>query len=445
MLRPNRLQAAIRIAALFPLMAHSDVETFLLQIGKGQAATDTVTIRAEYRKPPEIPHPEGYDWAVGEKDSSWTDNAGSHFAYSHSFAATLGSRKGYGSDFINVDDFGTGKPDYSAGVIFTFPSGDTTLMYSWGPGIHMYMMPSAAPYSETGFISGCPSQGKVILYDGTGSGNLDEGQWAMLLARERERPAYADKPVARPGKETLRIQIGKEKEILDTLVIWTRYDAEPQVPDASGRKWADLEKDSAWRDSEGWNLRYSHSFLAMQGTRQGIGGDYIYLVYDLEDFNGLPRYTSILSIGFPGDTSEYYQWQPDHMADVPQAYPYDKSGFIDGGEGYGEVIRRVGETSANLAQGQWARILTREQGWIGYQTTALARGTKALGRADSWLIDLDPGPALRTPPGAKALRILDVQGRTRFEARNLTEGGEVALPGDLPRKALRIHWLRGPG
>jgi hypothetical protein len=443
MLRLHRLKVATLVAAVLPAFAYSDLETLIIQIGKDQVGLDTVIIRAEYGKFPEIDQPDGHKWADLEKDSAWTDGSGHHYGYNHSFAATLGSRKGFGSDYASVDDNGTGTPAYSAGVRFTFP-GDTTLLYSWD-AIHMGKLPNASPHGETGFISGYPQHGTVILRVGSGGGNLAEGQWARLLTRRRERPDSTNKPVALPGKETLHLQIGKGKQILDTAVIWTQYDAPPGIAEPTGRKWSDLEKDTAWSDTQGWNLRYTHSFLAMMGSRKGYGIDYIYLLDKPEDFSGAPHYTSSLSLSFPGDTSETFSWDPEHMVDVPQAYPYDKSGLIAGSESYADIFKTVVNGSENLAEGQWALVIAREQGWIDFQSGVLSRPSHRGARSDSWLINLVPGARLQAPPGARALRILDVQGRVQFETGNLRKGSEVALPGDVPRKALRVQWLTGPG
>src|SRR3954465_2440915 len=114
MLRLERLKAATFIAALLPALAYSDVETLTIQIGKGEVGMDTVAIQADYGKLPEIDQPDGLKWADQEKDSAWTDSSGRHYAYNHSFAAALGSRKGFGSDYATVDDNGTGTPAYSA-------------------------------------------------------------------------------------------------------------------------------------------------------------------------------------------------------------------------------------------------------------------------------------------------------------------------------------------
>ena len=444
MLRYRLSAAAAFAAALFPAFAFSDPETLSIQIGKGDQILNPIILQIDYGKPPEIAQPEGAKWESLEKDSAWTDQAGRHFAYYHTFAVSLGDRKGFGSDYATMDDYGAGGLNYSGGVMFTFPDGDSTWLYSWDK-VHLTRFPGDVPDGEPDFISGCPAYGKVILHDGTGSGNLREGQWARLLTRKRERPPSAFKPMVLPGKETLRIQIGKEKQILDTVVIWTQYDAPPVIAGPNGMKWSEVEKDSAWSDAQGWNLRYDHPFLAMMGSRQGAGGDYIHLVDNPEDFSGTPQYTSILSFTFPGDTSESYQWQPDHMADIPKAYPYDKSGFNPGTGGYGEVFRNAGKSGENLAYGQWARLLSREKGWAGYQSASLAHGAKPGDRADRWLIDLSPGATLRTPPGAKVLRILDVQGRIRFESRGLAEGSDVALPEGMSRKALRVQWQADPG
>jgi len=442
MLRLHRLKVATLVAAVLPAFAYSDVETLIIQIGKDQVGLDTVIIRAEYGKFPEIDQPDGRKWADQEKDSAWTDSSGRHYSYNHSFAATLGSRKGYGSDSAVLDDSGTGTPTYSAGVQFTFP-GDTTIQYSWGPAVHMGKLPNAYPHGETEFVSSYPQHGTVILRNGSGGGNLAEGQWALLLTRRRERPDSANKPVAFPGKETLRLQIGKGKQILDTVVIWTQYDAPPEIAEPTGRKWSDLEKDSAWSDAQGWNLRYAHSFLAMKGSRKGYGTDYIYLLDNPEDFSGAPHYTSSLSLSFPGDTSETFSWEPEHMVDVPQAYPYAKSGLIAGSESYADIFKTVVNGSENLAEGQWALVLAREQGWIDYQSKVLSRPSHRSGSSDGWLVNW--GTPLQTPQGARALRIFDVQGHVQFETGNLREGSEVALPGDMPRKALRVQWRTGPG
>jgi len=262
---------------------------------------------------------------------------------------------------------------------------------------------------------------------------------------EVERPASSNDPVVLPGKETLRLQIGKGKQPLDTVVIWTQYEAPPEIAEPTGKKWSDLEVDTAWSDSQGRNLRYTHFFLAMKGTRKGYGTDYIYLVDNLQDSSGTPHYTASLSLSFPGDTSETYSWEPEHMVDVPQAYPYDKTRLIAGGESYADVLKTVANGSENLTEGQWALVLARENGWIDYQSNALSRRSNRRGRTDGWLFNLHPDTALRTPPGAKALRVFDVRGRIEFETRNLVEGSEVALPGDVPRNALRIQWLDGPG
>lgn len=211
-------------------------------------------------------------------------------------------------------------------------------------------------------------------------------------------------------------------------------------------KWSDLEKDTAWSDSQGWNLRYTHSFLARKGSRKGYGTDYIYLLDNPEDFSGAPHYTASLSLSFPGDTSETYSWEPEHMADVPQAYPYDKSHLFSGSESYADVLKTVVNGSENLTEGQWARPLTRENGWVDYPLPiALSHRSNPAGPTDGWLVNLVPGATLQVPPGAKALRILDVQGRIRFETRNLVEGSEVVLPRDVPQKTLRVHWQSGPG
>src|SRR4051812_17718280 len=98
MLRFHRLKVATLVAAFFSAFAYSDVETLLIRIGKDQAILDTVTIQVEYGKLPEVDNPDGRNWADQEKDSAWTDSSGHHYGYNHSFAATLGSRQGYGSD-----------------------------------------------------------------------------------------------------------------------------------------------------------------------------------------------------------------------------------------------------------------------------------------------------------------------------------------------------------
>lgn len=439
MLRFHRPEAAILIAALFPAFAYSDVETLVFQIGKADQVLNTVTIQADYGATPEIDHPDGNKWPALEKDSAWTDSAGRHYVYNHEFAASMGSRKGFGSDFVSLDDFGAGGLSYTAGVLFTFP-GDGKLVYSWSQ-VHMGKLPDAAPHSEPDFISGCPVLGQVALSDSSGSGNLDEGQWVRLLTRKKVRPEASNKPVVFPGKETLRIQIGKGKQILDTVVIWTQYDAPPELAQPAGKKWSDFEVDTAWSDSQGWNLRYTHSFLAQKGSRKGYGTDYIYLVDNPEDFSGTPRYTASLSLSFPGDTSETYSWEPEHMVDVPQAYPYDKTRMVAGGETYADILKTVVNGSENLAEGQWALPLSRENGWIDYQSNVLARRSRPGEQAGGWLLNLVPGAPLKAPPGAKALRVFDVQGRIQFEARNLAEGASVASPEDMPRKALRIQWL----
>jgi hypothetical protein len=133
------------------------------------------------------------------------------------------------------------------------------------------------------------------------------------------------------------------------------------------------------------------------------------------------------------------------MVDVPQAYPYAQSRLIAGSESYADIFKTVVNGSENLAEGQWALVLTREPGWIDYQSGVLPRPSHRGVRSDGWLINLVPGARLQAPPGARGLRIFDVQGHVQFEAGNLREGSEVALPGDMPRKALRLQWRTGPG
>ncbi|MDB5050390.1 MAG: hypothetical protein JWO30_3461 [Fibrobacteres bacterium] len=432
--------AAAVTVALLPAIVHSATkETLQIQIGKDKDILDTVTIVIEYDKPPEVAHPNGVKWADLEKDSLWEDNNGRHVRYNHAFLASMGSRKGYGSDYIDYTKRGSEEPEYSAGVSFIFP-GDTLVQFSWEP-VHMYFYRQIVPYEETGFVSGSEVYGQVSQYVKSGSENLTQGQWALLLTRKKERPIGETKPIV-SLKETLHIQIGKDEAILDTVVLWIDYGKPPEIERPNGGNWADFEKDSAWTDDLGWYVRYNHAFLASMGSRKGQGGDYVSLSAFSEQFNGEPEYSANVFFSIPGDTTLQISWDPNHIVEKAEAYPFHKSGFKSGMEQFGEVSKRVGSGGENLAQGQWAKLLIRENGWSGFETTGsmALRPAKQAGRTDGWIVHLAPGTVLRAPPGATGLKVLDVQGRLHWESRNLREGTLVILPGELPKGVLRYYW-----
>jgi hypothetical protein len=246
------------------------------------------------------------------------------------------------------------------------------------------------------------------------------------------------------AKETLHLQIGRNKsdvatdiEILDTVLLWVDYEKLPEVDPPQGGKWSALEKDSVWIDDGNQkNVRYTHNFLASMGSRKGYGFDYISFT---SSGTSLPQYTAYASFHFRGDTTVKFGWDPAHYQDNPEVHPY--SGGLRPGTGmYGEVSKHVGEGGANLAQGQWAKLLIRENGWTGGDGPTSLRPVKQAGRKEGWVVHLAPGTLLRAPAGAKGLKVLDVQGRLRWGMRNLEEGAVLAVPGDLPRGVLRIDW-----
>lgn len=165
-----------------------------------------------------------------------------------------------------------------------------------------------------------------------------------------------------PAKETLHIQIGKDKHILDTVLIWIDYAKSPEVDPIQGGEWSDWEKDSVWIDEENHKIvRYTHNFLATKGTRKGFGNDYISFT---TSGNSEPQYIASVSFNFQGDTAEAYTWEPVHWQDNPEIFPY-QSGFKAGTGFYGQVSKYVGNGGDNLAQGQWALFLSRANGWVG--------------------------------------------------------------------------------
>jgi hypothetical protein len=270
-----------------------------------------------------------------------------------------------------------------------------------------------------------------------GSENLTQGQWALLLTRKKERPDGETKPIV-SRKETLLIEIGKDKAILDTVALWINYGKLPEIEHPNGVNWADLEKDSTWADDKGWYVRYNHSFMASLGSRQGNGWDYLSLSVFSEDFNGEPQFNANAGFTFSGDTTLQIYWDPNHIVEKAEAYPFQRSGFKSGMEQFGQVSKWVDSGGENLAQGQWAKLLIRENGWTGGPTAL--HPVKQATRTEGWFVHLAPGTVLRTPPGATGLKVLDVQGRLHWESRNLREGAPVALPRELPHGSLRYLW-----
>lgn len=243
------------------------------------------------------------------------------------------------------------------------------------------------------------------------------------------------------AKETLRVRIEKDGKAVDTVVLWFDYEKLPEIAPHDG-EWADSEMDSVWIDQEDMlRVKYEHSFLAQMGSRKGSGHDYIsYARHTLNPAD--PLYISALSFVFPGDTVETYSWEVIHMNDHPQAHPYHRGLPANGAEVYGSVGRNVGGKGPNLAEGQWGVIFSRESGWAGSGATAI-RPLKSAAASEGWISGISPGTFLQAPAGAKAMRILDLQGRLQWEARGLTQGATVEVPGTLPSRHLRVHWISG--
>jgi hypothetical protein len=123
MLRSTGFAVVALITVLLPDFAQSTQETLQIQIGKDKAVLDTIIIEFDFEKPPEIDHPNGVKWADLEKDSAWEDADGKHVRRSHSFQASMGSRKVYGNEYIHLTTRGDQLPQYSANVSFVFPGG----------------------------------------------------------------------------------------------------------------------------------------------------------------------------------------------------------------------------------------------------------------------------------------------------------------------------------
>lgn len=249
------------------------------------------------------------------------------------------------------------------------------------------------------------------------------------------------------AKETLHIQIGRNKssngndiEILDTVLIWIDYAKLPEIASSTGMAWPTFEKDSIWVDDHTRNYRYAHNFLAETRSGKGFGSDYIRLT-EVDVNCSMPDFIGEVDFTFGSDTSTDYRWDPSHMQDNPEAWPYHRGTMKSGLEQFGQVYTYAKGGTENLTQGQWAKLLIREDGWTNYSepTQALAR-TVQTGPQEGWVFNLMPGAQLRAPAGAKALRILDVQGRVQWENRNLTPGSLIALPNGIPRGALRLNW-----
>jgi hypothetical protein len=244
----------------------------------------------------------------------------------------------------------------------------------------------------------------------------------------------------------LHVQIGKNKssngndiEILDTVLIWIDYAKAPEIATTAGVAWSALEKDSSWVDDHSRNLRYSHNFLAETRSGKGIGIDYISLT-EMDTLCSLPEYDGFVDFVFGSDTATDYRWSPAHMQDKPEAFPNHR-GMKTGFPEFGEVLTYAMGGTVNLTQGQWTKLLVREDGWTNYTepTQALARSVQTRPQ-EGWVFNLLPGTQLRAPAGAKTLRILDVRGRLQWENRNLTAGAPVALPNGLPHGILRLSW-----
>lgn len=416
MLRSTRLAAFALIAALLPAFSHAAKETLQIQFQKDKVILDTVIIEIDFGKPPEIDHPNGVKWADLEKDSIWEDVNGRHVRRNHSFHASMGSRKGYGNEYIHFTKRGNQEPEYSANVSFIFP-GDTLVQIGWEP-VHMYLNASLDPYRETGFVSGCEVFGQVSTFVNKETENSTQGQVALLLTRKKNRPVGETQPIV-SRKETLHIQMGKDNAILDTVVVLIDYGKPPDIKNPNGVDWADLEKDSAWTDDKGWYVRYSHSFMASLGSRKGSGSDYLSLSVFSEDFFGEPQLNANLGFTIPGDTTLTISWDPNHIVEKAEAYPFQGSAFKSGMGQFGQVSKWVGSSNENLAEGQWAKLLIREDGWASV-TTAL-QPVKQAGRAEGRSLYLAPGTVLRTPPGASGLQVLDIQGRLHWESGNLRD------------------------
>lgn len=245
------------------------------------------------------------------------------------------------------------------------------------------------------------------------------------------------------AKETLRIQVGKDKEILDTVVIWFDYEKFPEIDHPQGADWSALEKDSLGSDDEALSVKYNHNFLVQKGSRKGFGSEYI--SYRTTG-TGTPQYQSWLGFNFPGDTTEGYLWEVIHMNDYPELRPYHQGIRSDGSGMYGQASLDAGD-GKNLVQGRWALIISRESGWAGSGAggaTAVRPVQAAAPKQEGWMFHFAPGAVLNAPPGAKALRIFDLQGRLHWETGDLAQGAAVQLPATLPRKALRYRWVSGP-
>jgi hypothetical protein len=249
-----------------------------------------------------------------------------------------------------------------------------------------------------------------------------------------------------PAKETLHVQVARYRssdvrdiEILDTVLIWVDYAKFPEVTSPIAGGWPAQEKDSAWVDDTSRSIRYNHNFLAETRSRKGSGSDFIHLTERAG--NCLLQSDSYLDFSFPGDTTLLYQWSPAHLMDKDNAFPLHR-GLKPRSEVYGEVFKYAKGSTQNLAEGQWTKLVAREDGWTGYEgnpTLALSRSVPSA-PADGWAFDLRPGTQLRVPPGAHALRVFDIQGRLHWENRNLPAGAPVALPDGLPRGILRLSW-----
>ena len=129
------------------------------------------------------------------------------------------------------------------------------------------------------------------------------------------------------------------------------------------------------------------------------------------------------------------------MQDKPEAFPFHRNSIKTGVPEFGEVLTYATGGTVNLTQGQWTKLLVRENGWTNYTkpTQALARNVQT-GPQEGWVFNLMPGTQLRAPAGAKTLRILDVQGRVQWENSHLTPGSPITLPKRLPRGILRLNW-----
>lgn len=189
---------------------------------KGEA--ETLQVRIDYDKHPDIPSESGRPWEEIEKDSVYTtgtgDEATQHVRYVKAFHAEMNGRKGYGTDYIHF----TGPPEpsadrdpvYTAELNFHFPDGSSAERL-YNPTVHLNDFPRMNAQYWEGVALGTPfGFGSVGGSDSEVKLVARTPGWEVPVAAIRTdgpggRPGSAGWIIRLDGRQALRVPEGSSR------------------------------------------------------------------------------------------------------------------------------------------------------------------------------------------------------------------------------------------